>query len=371
MQFLEANARRVVIKIGTHSIAGPDGSLRVERIRLICRQIATLRHQGMEVLVISSGAVGMGVGRLGLDQRPSDLASLQACAAVGQSKLVEAWQTALQEEGFIAAQILLTREDIRGRKRHLAVRNTLEKLLSMGVVPVVNENDTVSADEIKFGDNDVLSALVASLVKADLLVILSTISGLMEDQGKGPLIPVVSEITEEIRAMAGGTTGTHSTGGMVTKIEAARLATQSGCGVFIGDASTPDILGKIHSGSAEGTFFVPQEIPLASRKRWIAFFEKPLGKLHLDAGAVRAIVERNSSLLATGVTSSEGTFKEGSVVTLHGPDGKTVARGIVTYDDRALAGILGKDSKEIHALYPQRSRCEVVHKDSLVLTQAG
>jgi glutamate 5-kinase len=172
MQFLEANARRVVIKIGTHSIAGPDGSLRVERIRLICRQIATLRHQGMEVLVISSGAVGMGVGRLGLDQRPSDLASLQACAAVGQSKLVEAWQTALQEEGFIAAQILLTREDIRGRKRHLAVRNTLEKLLSMGVVPVVNENDTVSADEIKFGDNDVLSALVASLVKADLLVIL-------------------------------------------------------------------------------------------------------------------------------------------------------------------------------------------------------
>ncbi len=367
MQFLETNARRVVIKIGTHSIADADGQLRMDRIQDLCKQVSSLRANGMEVLIISSGAVGMGVGRLNLDDRPSDLATLQACAAVGQSRLVEAWHTALQKEGLIAAQVLLTHEDISGRKRHLAIRNTVEKLLSMGVVPVVNENDTVSADEIKFGDNDVLSALLASLVKADLLVILSTISGLMENQGEGPLIPVVTEITDYIRAMAGGTKDVHSTGGMITKIEAAKLATQSGCGVFIGAADKPKILNQIQSGTAEGTFFVPQKLPLASRKRWIAFFEKPKGQLQVDAGAATALIKRNSSLLAKGVVSCSGAFSEGSVVTIHDPDEKVIARGIVSFEKADLEAVIGKDTDQIRAIHPQKTRCEVVHKDSLVL----
>lgn len=367
MQFLEANARRIVIKIGTHSLTGPRGSLQTARIRDLCAQISGLRKGGFEVIVISSGAVGMGVGRLGLPQRPTDLTGLQACAAIGQSRLMEAWQAALEEFNITAAQVLLTREDVRGRRRHLAVRNTLERLLSYGVVPVVNENDTVSADEIKFGDNDVLSALVASLLKADLLVILSTIPGLMEDQGKGALIPVVEEITDEIRAMAGGSQNEHSTGGMVTKIEAALLATRSGCGVFIGSAAEPAILEKIHNGTASGTFFMPQALSLAARKRWIAFFEKPSGALHLDAGAVDALLERHSSLLAKGVVSCQGNFDEGSVVTLHAPSGKVLGRGIVTYDAKTLSGILGEDSHEIQDRLPHRSRFEVVHRDSLVL----
>ncbi len=367
MQFLEANARRVVIKIGTNSLAGPDGQLLTDRIQSICRQIAELKARGCEILVISSGAIGMGMGHLKLDKRPSDLAGLQACAAIGQSRLVEAWQNALEEKDIVAAQILLTREDVRGRHRHLAVRNTLEKLLSLGVVPVVNENDTVSADEIKFGDNDVLSALVASLVKADLLVILSTIPGLMEDQGKGALIPVVNEIDDHIRAMAGGAESEQSTGGMVTKIEAARLATQSGCGVFIANAAEENILEEIHSGTATGTFFVPQSIPLASRKRWIAFFEKPLGQLYLDKGAVKAVVERNSSLLAKGVTDCHGNFPEGAITTLHRPDGEVIAHGIVAFDSGTIRGILGKTSTEIQQQHPERSRFEIVHRDSLVL----
>jgi glutamate 5-kinase len=367
MQFLETNARRVVIKIGTHSIAGPDGTLLTDRIQSLSDQVAALRESGIEVLVVSSGAVGMGVGRLSMDSRPSDLATLQACAAVGQSRLMEAWQSALGKKGLTAAQILLTHEDIRGRHRHLAVRDTLEKLLALGVVPVVNENDTVSADEIKFGDNDVLSALLASLLKADLLVILSTIRGLMEDQGKGDLIPVVSSIDEKIRNMAGDTGDQHSTGGMVTKIQAADMATKSGCGVFIGSASTPGILQQIHKGTATGTFFVPQSIPLASKKRWIAFFEKPAGALHLDAGAAKAVLERNSSLLAKGVTACEGTFPEGAVATIHNPQGRVIGRGIVAYDSSTLVSILGKDSGQIKELHPDRSRCEVVHKDSLVL----
>jgi glutamate 5-kinase len=367
MQFLEANARRIVVKIGTNSLTGTGGRVRPERIGQLSSQIGVMRKLGFEVLVVSSGAVGMGLGKLSLKKRPSDLAGLQACAAVGQTCLMEAWQRGLEKEGLAAAQILLTREDIRGRKRHLNIRHTLEKLLNLGVVPVVNENDTVSADEIKFGDNDILSALLASLLKADLLVILSTIPGLLEDCGKGELIPVVAEISGRIEAMAGGARDALATGGMVTKIEAAKLATQSGCGVFIGSAEEEKILEEIHSGTARGTFFVPQKISLAARKRWIAFFEKPSGSLHLDAGAAKAVTERNSSLLAKGVTGLDGVFGEGSVTKLQDPSGKVIARGIVSYDSETLRSILGMTTEEIHARQPERSRCEVVHRDSLVL----
>ncbi len=367
MQFLETNAKRVVIKIGTHSVAGSDGQLRTDRIRTLSGQIARLRKSGMELLVISSGAVGMGVGRLELGSRPTDLPTLQACAAVGQSLLMEAWKSALQECGLVAAQVLLTHEDIRGRKRHLAVRDTVERLLSLGIVPVVNENDTVSADEIKFGDNDILSALVASLVKADLLVLLSTIPGLMEDAGNGSLIPVVQEITPEIRAMAGGSTNAHSTGGMITKLEASQLATRSGCGVFIGPSDNDNILDEIMKGTASGTFFVPQKLSLASRKRWIAFFERPTGHLNIDAGAASALVERNSSLLARGIVACDGVFSKGDVVVIHEPGGRAIARGIIGYDKADLVEVIGKNSSDIRTVFPDKSRYEVVHKDSLVL----
>lgn len=367
MQVLEAKARRIVVKIGTNSLTEPGGALQRERMRDLCRQVAELRAQRFEVILISSGAVGMGIGRLGLPQRPGSLPGLQACAAIGQSRLMQAWQAGLEERSLTAAQVLLTREDIRGRRRHLAVRDTMETLLAFGCVPVVNENDTVSADEIKFGDNDVLSALVASLMKADLLVILSTIRGLMKDKGNGPLVPVVPEITRDIEAMAGGARDTNATGGMVTKLEAARLATQSGCGVFIGSAVAENILCRIRDGTAEGTFFVPQAISMAARKRWIAFFEKPSGALRLDAGAVKALLEQHSSLLASGITACEGDFPEGAVVTLHGPEGEGIGRGIVGYPARDLNGILGMDSRQIRATLPGRSRLEVVHRDGMVL----
>jgi glutamate 5-kinase len=367
MRFLEANARRIVIKIGTNSLAGPGGHLLTGRLDSLCDQVAALKAAGFEVILISSGAIGLGLGRLELDQRPTDLAGLQACAAVGQPCLMQAWQAALQAHGITAAQILLTREDVRGRRRHLAVRDTLEKLLSYGAVPVVNENDTVSADEIRFGDNDILSALVASLVKADLLVLLSTIPGLMEDQGKGPLVPVVEEISDAIRAMAAGPLNSLSTGGMVSKIEAARLATQSGCGAFIGSAAQPGILRGIQDGTAPGTFFIPQAISLAARKRWIAFFEKPLGTLDLDGGAVDAVLNRHSSLLAKGIVAVHGAFPAGAVVNLRDPAGRIVARGISGFDNAALQALKGLDSSEILKAHPGRSRPEVIHRDSLVL----
>ena len=368
MAFLQTNAKRVVVKIGTNSLTDAEGLLLTNRIQALCRQIAHLQAAGLQVLVVSSGAVGMGLGKLALKNRPDDLPTLQACAAVGQSRLMEAWQSALEAHSIVAAQVLLTREDIRGRRRHLAVRSSLEKLLSMGVVPVVNENDTVSTDEIKFGDNDVLSALLASLLMADLLVILSTTRGLMADKGNGALIPVVEQINDHIRNMAGGSLNEKSTGGMVTKIEAAELATHSGCGVFIASAEEENILGKIHSGEAEGTFFVPQALPLVARKRWIAFFENPTGRLHLDSGAVEAVIDRHSSLLAKGLTACEGNFSEGDVLTLHDPEGHIIGRGVVAFEANILKTLIGKPSSEIQKLVPSRKRYEVVHRDSLVLT---
>lgn len=367
MEFLKANARRIVVKIGTNSLVAEDGALRRDRLAACAKQIRMLRDRGLQVTVVSSGAIGAGLQHLGMKDRPADLASLQACAAVGQPVLMAAWSDALANFGMRAAQVLLTRDDVQGRKRHLAARGTMERILELGAVPVVNENDTISVDEIRFGDNDVLSALVASLIKADLLVILSTIPGLMEDQGRGALIPVVESITPEIKALAGGARDSRSTGGMVTKLEAARLATSSGCGTFIGSAEDPAILNQILSGNATGTFFLPSNLSLAARKRWIAFFERSHGELHLDAGAVAALTARKTSLLAPGIRSCNGNFDAGDVVTLHSPSGEPFARGRSSFNSSDLSSLLGLSKDEIHRLHPTRSRTEVIHRDSLVL----
>jgi glutamate 5-kinase len=278
-----------------------------------------------------------------------------------------AWSNALAAAGLKAAQILLTRDDLQGRRRHLAARNTLERILDLGAVAVVNENDSTSVDEISFGDNDVLSALVASLIKADLLVILSTIPGLMEDGGKGPLVPLVEEITPEISALAGGALNQRSTGGMITKLEAAKLATRSGCGTFIGSAAASCLLQDILHGTATGTFFLPSNLTLAARKRWIAFFERARGDLILDAGAVNALTARKTSLLAAGIRQCSGSFEPGAVVSLCDTAGSAFARGISTFAADEVRAILGLDSKAIRAQFPQRRRCEVVHRDSIVL----
>jgi glutamate 5-kinase len=367
MDLKQATTRRVVVKVGTHSLTNGDGTLQGDRFAQLANQLAALRMKGIEVVLISSGAIAMGVGELHLKKRPSDLPTLQACAAVGQSRLMNAWREAMGVHHLLAAQVLLTREDIRGRRRHLAARETLQRLLSLGTIPVVNENDTISTDEIKFGDNDVLSALVASLLKADLLVILSTIPGLMRDGGKGDLIPLVREIDDSIRALAGGTENPHATGGMVTKLEAADIATRSGCGVFIGSAANPTILTQIVSGEAHGTFFLPTADTLGARKRWIAFFEKSTGSLVLDPGAVKAILEGNRSLLAAGITACEGSFPASAVIDLRDPAGALIARGITAYDAATIRQFKGMDSSRLREAHPERSRLEVIHRDNLVV----
>ena len=271
MQFLLQNAQRVVLKLGTRLLTSGIGNLNVDRIKTLCAQIELLREKGVEVIIVSSGAIALGMGKLKYKNRPTNLTTLQACAAIGQSILIETWQSGFDPHEVMAAQLLFTREDLRARNRHIAVKNSFDKLLSLGVVPIVNENDSVSTEEIKFGDNDVLSALVASLVKADILIILGLAPGLIDHKGSGNVVPVVDKINTRIIDMAGDTKSETSTGGMRSKLEAAKIASHSGCGVYIGSGRRPNVFAELMQGKAEGTFFVPSKISLASKKRWIAF----------------------------------------------------------------------------------------------------
>jgi len=318
-----AKVRRLVIKVGS----GVVGS----GVAPLIAQIAGLRHDGREVILVSSGAIAAGMGVLGLKQRPKALSQLQACAAIGQGKLMAGYDNAFGQHGLHVAQVLLTHDDLRSRQRHLNARNTLLQLLHDGVVPVINENDTVAVEEIKFGDNDRLSALVATLVDADLLVILSHVEGLLD--GEKLRLPAVPVITRAIEALAGGTDRVTSVGGMKSKIEAARIVTRAGIPLVIADGERAGVLPGILASEDIGTIFLPRAGRLESRKRWIAFFQHPAGKLIVDDGAKRALCDAGKSLLAKGVVRREGTCNAGDVVSICGPDGAEFARGLAQADD--------------------------------------
>ena len=363
--------RRIVIKLGTGVLTTGIGQLDTSRIASVCTGIAALRTAGTEVVVVSSGAVGLGMGRLGLKRRPAEVTKKQACAAVGQSLLMQTWQRGFEPHGATVAQVLLTHDDLRERGRHLNVKATLEQVLAYGAIPIINENDTVSAAEIralsKFGDNDTLSALVASLLHAEYLVILSTAPGLIDLSGTGLIVPVVEKITAEIEAMAGGTTSETAVGGMVSKISAARLATKAGCGVFIASGAEPDILTRIFHGRNPGTFFAPNGLPLEAKKLWLTYFQRPEGSIVINSCAVPVLRDQGRSLLAVGVTGARGNFAAGEIVDILGPDHELVARGISAFDQSEIRQVAGKTSEQLRQLYPDRKRLEVVHRNDLVL----
>ncbi|MBP6506135.1 MAG: glutamate 5-kinase [Opitutaceae bacterium] len=363
--------RRIVVKLGTGVLTSGIGQLDTARIAAVCAQLAALRAAGTEIIVVSSGAVGLGMGRLGLKRRPADVAKKQACAAVGQSLLMQTWQAAFTPHRLTVAQVLLTHEDLRSRDRYLSVAKTLEELISYGTIPVINENDTVSAAEIqamlKFGDNDTLAAMVASLTRAQYLFILSTATGLIDLRGSKQLVPVVAKITPEIEAMAGGTTSETATGGMISKISAAKLATRAGCGVFIASGAEPDILPRLLAGNGPGTFFVPSGLPLEAKKRWLAYFQRPTSTLYVNENAVPVLREQGRSLLAVGVTHAFGAFTIGEIVNVAGPDGVVIARGKTTFGHDEIPAIAGKKGEAVSAMYPLRKRLEVIHRNDLVL----
>lgn len=364
-------AKRVVVKLGTGVLTSGIGQLDEQRMASVASQIAALRKSGVEVIVVSSGAVGLGMGRLGLKRRPSSTAKKQACAAVGQGMLIEVWQDAFRPHGINVAQVLLTHDDLRLRQRHLAVGETLEQLLEFDVVPVINENDTVSAAELEggnhFGDNDVLSAMVASFTQATYLIILSTAPGLVDREGTGEVVPVVEKITPEIEAMAGGTMSVTAVGGMAAKVAAVKIALRGGCGVFIANGAEPDVIGRLLSGEGPGTFFVPSGLPIGARKRWIAYFQRPSGAIVVNECAVPVICDQGRSLLAIGVTGHRGSFAAGDVVDVVDPRGKTFARGVVAFSGDEVDRMAGKTTEEIQAFFPNRKRLEVVHRNDLVV----
>lgn len=365
--FVTAAPKRLVVKLGTGVLTTGIGELDVARIASVCSQIAELRSRGTEVIVVSSGAVGLGMGALKLSKKPKELSKKQACAAIGQSRLMQTWQAGFEPHALTVAQVLLTHDDLRVRSRYLGVQETLRQLIAYGTVPVINENDTVSAAEIKFGDNDTLSAMVASLMEAQYLVILSTAPGLIDLRGTKQIVPVVEKITPEIEAMAGGTSSETAVGGMVSKISAAKLATKSGCGVFIASGAEADILGKLLAGRGSGTFFVPSGLPMEAKKRWLAYFQRPAGTVYVNECAVPVIREQGRSLLAVGVTGTIGEFVAGDVVNIAGPDQSIFARGKAAFSSEEVQALAGKQGADVAALYPSRKRLEIVHRNDLVL----
>lgn len=351
-----AGVHRLVVKLGTGVLTDSRKQPDFLQMVQLAAQVAEQRRAGRDVVLVSSGAVGAGMGVLGLPRRPAKLDQLQACAAVGQSRLMALYGDLFDKFDLHVAQVLLTHADLEDHERHLNARNTLLTLLERGIVPIINENDAVSVEELRFGDNDRLSALVASLLPADLLVILTSVDGVVEHYGRpeARVLPLVERLDARIAALARGTASATAVGGMVTKLDAARIAMRSGIPVVIASGRKRDVLARVLASEEEGTLFVPSPTKLQGRKRWIAFFHHPKGTLVVDDGAARALRDQGRSLLAPGVARCEGEFEAGAVVRICDVAGVEFARGMTACAASALRTRSFEDT-------------EVVHRNNLVL----
>ena len=362
--------RRLVVKVGSGLITTPAGPDR-RRITALAADLAAARGEpAREIVLVSSGAIATGMARLALPRRPRSMPETQAAAAVGQSALMRHYETAFKRHGVGVGQVLLTAQDIADRARYLNARNTLLALLGFGVLPIVNENDTVATEEIKVGDNDNLSALVASLIEADLLVLLTDVEGLYTtDPATDPgarVVDSVETVTDEITRLVYDGTGAGAVGGMATKLQAAQKAAAAGVSMIIASGRKQGVLARVLKGEPAGTYFAPKADRLGARKRWIAFAVMPQGRLTVDAGALEALTHHGKSLLPSGVVDVEGDFAAGEVVTLVG-DGREFARGLVNFDAGELRRIRGAKTRDIATRLGYKSVDEVIHRDNLVI----
>jgi glutamate 5-kinase len=365
-------ARRVVIKVGSNVLTTKNG-LNLNLISSLSRQISNLMDRGLELIFVSSGAMASGIKKLGLPGRPEEIPKRQAVAAVGQAGLIMEYEKAFERFNIKVAQILLTSEDLNHRRRYLNSRNTINTLLSWKVIPIINENDTIMVEEIKLGDNDNLSAMITLLMDAQLLINLTDIDGLYDsDPRKYPdakLLPIVSTIGKDIVKIAGDIPGTLGTGGMLSKVQAARKVTTAGIPMVIANGEAPDILLRIFEGETQGTFFVPNKEKLASRKCWIAFTLKPKGILRIDAGAAEAILKKGKSLLPSGITDVEGEFGVGASVCFATQEQEPFGCGLVNYSSLEIRKIRGLKSNRIKDILGNKPYDEVIHRDNLVITR--
>lgn len=365
-------ADTVVVKVGTRVLTRGDGRLDEDQIARLAEELNELKEAERRVVLVSSGAVGAGMSELELEHRPADLATLQAVAAVGQTKLIEAYDRTFRKHGRHAAQVLLTADDLDDRRRYLNVRNTLLALLRHDVIPIINENDTVAVDELAttFGDNDRLAALVTNLLRAPLLVILSDVDGLYTGHPRSAastLVPLVTQLDETTMAYAEEGAGGLSKGGMASKLRAAKIVTAAGENVAVASGRHPGILRQIMAGEAVGTLFVAQGKTISPWKRWIGFSAQPRGAIMLDAGACDAIARNGGSLLAIGITRVEGSFDKGDVVAIRDPEGTELARGLTNYPSPEIERIKGLKSDRIAQVLGHCPYQEVVHRDNLAI----
>ena len=366
-----ARAKRVIVKIGSNVLTENNG-LNLNVIRSITRQIARLIENGREVILVSSGAMASGVKKIGLSKRPEEIPKRQAVSAVGQASLIREYEKAFSRYHKKVAQILLTSEDLSNRKRYLNARNTLYTLLSWQVVPVINENDTVSVEEIKFGDNDNLAAMITLLMEADMLINLTDIEGLFNKDPRthhdAELIPMVTAITKSTEQYASEIPGSLGTGGMISKIRAARKVNAAGVPMVIAKGDRQNILARLFSGQTHGTFFVPRDEKLASRKCWIAFSLKPCGAIKIDGGASSAILKNGKSLLPSGIVAVEADFNIGAAVEFKNIKNEVLGIGLVNYSAADIRKIKGLKSNQIKAVLGYKPYDEVIHRDNLAIT---
>ncbi len=365
------DAKKIVVKIGSALLVQDDGEVRLRWLDSLADDIAALKDQGKEVLIVSSGAIAVGRTHLGLGLKSLRLEEKQAAAATGQIRLAHAYQATLARHDITVSQILLTLDDTEARRRHLNARNTIETLLKLGAVPIINENDTVATSEIRFGDNDRLGARVATMIGADLLILLSDIDGLYSNDPRkdanAVYFPVVEAITAEIEDMASEPPVGYSSGGMITKISAAKIATASGCHMLIANGKEANPLSSVASGEQRASLFLANTEPQAARKSWIAGSLKSDGVVVVDQGAVKAL-GNGRSLLPAGVTTVRGSFRRGDAILIEGPDSEELARGLVAYNADEVGLICGKKSGEVASILGYEGREELIHRDDLVLT---
>jgi len=362
--------KRIVIKIGSNILASAEHGLDAKRLHAIAADISKASKDGREIVIVSSGAVAAGLKKLGLLRKPDDIMLKQAAAAIGQSSLMHAYEKSFAEFGKKVAQVLLTRDDIADRRRYINAKNTLLTLINYRVIPVINENDPVAVDEIKFGDNDMLAALVAGLVEADMLVILSDVNGLYsKDPSKkgATIINEVKNITPDIEKLAGGRGSAVGTGGMYSKLLAAKQAVKNGIPVVIMNGKKAGLVSGLLDGKKAGTYFEPEAQHLSSRKGWIAYGVRTKGSIFLDEGAERALTELGRSLLPSGITKVEGNFSVGEYVKCIGPGGRNVAKGLTNYSSSDLEKIKGGKTSAIEKVLGYKYSDEVIHRDNLVI----
>ena len=368
---LVSNAQKIVVKVGTSTLTHKNGKLNLEQIERLVRQLSDLRNQGKDVVLVSSGAIGAGMGKLNLEERPKTIPEKQAVAAVGQGILLHIYEKIFAEYGQATAQLLLTKADLEHRQRFLNARNTLLTLLKLGVIPIVNENDTVAFEEIKFGDNDTLAALVGTLIDADLVILLTDIDGFYDGDPRkrkdAKRISVVETIDAQVESLAGSVGSKFGSGGMATKITAASIAVNAGIPLMIAHGAESHIIRKLTGGEAVGTLFLPIEMKPHLRKKWIAFGSHVGGRLVVDDGAKDALIHKGKSLLPSGITAVEGDFAAGDVVEIVDGQGREFARGISNYSWMELHKIKGQKSKDICPILGYKDYDEAIHRDNLSL----